>query len=73
MERARALGAVLRVANMISGAMPGVMPRTRLERDGKKLVLVLPHDLAPLGGARVERRLATLAKTAGLEAIIGIE
>ncbi|WP_291745105.1 exopolyphosphatase [Bauldia sp.] len=73
MERARALGATLRVANLISGSMPGVVPRTRLERDGKKLVLVLPHDLAPLGGSRVERRLAQLGKTAGLEAIIGIE
>ena len=57
MERARALGATLRVAYLISGAMPDVVGRTRIEARGKTLALVLPADLAPLGGARVERRL----------------
>jgi hypothetical protein len=37
------------------------------------LALVLPPDLAPLGGARVLRRLGQLAKIAGLEAEIVIE
>ncbi len=73
MERARALGATLRVAHLISGAMPGVVGRTRLEQNGKALTLVLPQDLAPLGGSRVERRLGALAKTAGLEPVIAIE
>ena len=73
MERARALGATLRVAHLISGAMPDVVGRTRVEKRGKALALVLPSDLAPLGGARVLRRLGALAKISGLEPIIAIE
>jgi len=73
MERARALGATIRVAHLISGAMPGVVGRTRIEVRGKQLALVLPADLAPLGGSRVARRLAQLAKLAGLEPAIAVE
>jgi exopolyphosphatase / guanosine-5'-triphosphate,3'-diphosphate pyrophosphatase len=73
MERARALGATLRVAHLISGATPGVVGRTRVEVRGKTLALVLPQDLAPLGGARVARRLAQIAKIAGLEPAIAVE
>ena len=73
MERARALGATLRVAYLISGAMPDVVGRTRIEARGKRLALVLPADLAPLAGARVERRLEPLAKLAGLEPALVIE
>ncbi len=73
MERARALGATLRVAYLISGAMPDVVSRTRAETRGKALTLVLPSDLAPLGGARVLRRLGVLAKLAGLEPSIVVE
>ena len=65
MERARALGATLRVAHLISAGMPGVVGRTRIEARGKTLSLILPPDLAPLGGSRVERRLGQLAKLAG--------
>src|SRR5690606_2055928 len=70
---ARALGATIRVAPLISAAMPGVVGRTRVEARGKQLALVLPADLAPLGGSRVARRLAQLAKIAGLEPAIAIE
>ena len=73
MERARALGATLRVAHLISAGMPGVVGRTRIEARGKTLSLILPPDLAPLGGSRVERRLGQLAKLAGLEPAIVIE
>jgi exopolyphosphatase/guanosine-5'-triphosphate,3'-diphosphate pyrophosphatase len=73
MERARALGATLRVAYLISGAMPGVVSRTRIETRGKTLTLVFPQDLAPLGGARVERRLAQIAKLAGMQPAIVVE
>jgi exopolyphosphatase/guanosine-5'-triphosphate,3'-diphosphate pyrophosphatase len=73
MERARALGATLRVAHLISGAMPDVVGRSRIEKRGKSLTLVLPEDLAPLGGARVLRRLGALAKIAGLEPAIAVE
>jgi exopolyphosphatase/guanosine-5'-triphosphate,3'-diphosphate pyrophosphatase len=70
MERARALGAVLRVASLISGSMPGVIPRTRMEVRGNALVLVLPADLATLGGARVMRRLSQIGRIADLDAKI---
>jgi exopolyphosphatase/guanosine-5'-triphosphate,3'-diphosphate pyrophosphatase len=73
MERARALGATLRVAYLISGAMPGVVSRTRVEPRGRALTLVLPADLAPLGGSRVDRRLGQLAKLAGMEPAIVVE
>jgi exopolyphosphatase / guanosine-5'-triphosphate,3'-diphosphate pyrophosphatase len=73
MERARALGAALRVAYLISGAMPGVLGRTRIEPRDKQLTLVLPPDLGPLGGARVLRRFGQLAKLAGMEAAAVVE
>jgi exopolyphosphatase/guanosine-5'-triphosphate,3'-diphosphate pyrophosphatase len=73
MERARALGATLRVAYLISGAMPGVVGRTRIEPRGQQLTLILPDDLAPLGGTRVVRRLGQLAKMAGMEAALTVE
>ena len=69
-ERARALGAALRVASLLSGSMPGVIARTRVEVRGKTLALVLPGDLGALAGARVMRRLAQVAKIAGLEPAI---
>ena len=73
MERARALGATLRVVHLLSAATPGLVNRTRLEKRGKMLALVLPEDLAALGGARVLRRLAQIAKFAGLEPTIVVE
>ncbi len=73
MERARALGAAMRVAYMISGAMTGVLPRTRIEARGKTLTLVLPPDLEPLTGERVSRRLQQLGKLAGLETAVMVE
>ncbi|MCW5695409.1 MAG: exopolyphosphatase [Bauldia sp.] len=72
-ERARAIGGAIRVAHMISAAMPGVIDRTRMERRGSKLTLVLPRDLAALSGDRVMRRLKQLAKLVDLEAEVTIE
>lgn len=73
MERARALGATLRVAHLISGAMPDVVGRSRVEKRGKSFALILPSDLAALGGARVLRRLGVLARFGGLEPMIVVE
>ena len=50
--------------------MAGVIGRTRVEVRGKALALVLPTELAELGGARVQRRFAQVAKIAGLEPAI---
>lgn len=65
-ERARTLGAVLRVAYLVSAAMPGVIPRTRLFAEGDLLVLEVPADLADIVGERLLKRLAQLAKLGGL-------
>ena len=72
-ERARALGASLRVAYLISGAMPGVVGRTRVVVRNQSLTLVLPRDLEALAGERVLRRLGQLAKLAGRDPAIVIE
>ena len=64
MRRARALGVTLRVAHVIAAAMPDVINKVRVEARGDQLVLILPQDLEPLGGARVLRRFAQIAKMA---------
>lgn len=64
-ERARTLGAVLRVAYLVSASMPGVIPRTRLYMDGDTLVLEVPGDLAEIVGERLLKRLVQLAKLGG--------
>ncbi len=73
MERARVLGALLRVAYMISGAMAGVIPRTRFEQRGDQLTLILPHDKAALVGSRLSRRVTQLAKLCAMNPRIEIE
>jgi exopolyphosphatase / guanosine-5'-triphosphate,3'-diphosphate pyrophosphatase len=73
MERARALGAALRVAYLVSGAMPGTIPRTRVEARGDQLTLVLPEDRAMLAGTRLGRRVAQLAKLAAMRPAIVVE
>jgi exopolyphosphatase/guanosine-5'-triphosphate,3'-diphosphate pyrophosphatase len=65
-ESARALAAAFRVAYLVSGAVEGVLPRTKVRRSGSVLELVLPRDLADLTGPRLESRLKQLA---GLEAL----
>ncbi|MGD9740345.1 MAG: Ppx/GppA family phosphatase [Bauldia sp.] len=69
-ERARVIGAVIRVAHMISAAMPGIVSRTRIETKGSDLMLILPRDLEPLAGDRVMRRLSQLGKIQGKQARI---
>jgi exopolyphosphatase/guanosine-5'-triphosphate,3'-diphosphate pyrophosphatase len=61
LKRARILGAAFRVAHMVSGAMPGVLPNTPLTYEGNRLIWTLPEPYANLEGERVERRFKTLA------------
>jgi exopolyphosphatase/guanosine-5'-triphosphate,3'-diphosphate pyrophosphatase len=71
-ERARLLGALMRVAYPISVAMEGVLPRAPfLVRDGR-VVLQLPTDMAPLGNERLMGRVRAAAKLLNLEARIEI-
>jgi exopolyphosphatase/guanosine-5'-triphosphate,3'-diphosphate pyrophosphatase len=70
LDRARVLGAALRVAYLVSAAMPGVLPRAPLQVKGRKLVLRLEGDLATLAGERVFNRLRQLGRLIGREAEI---
>ena len=70
LDRARILGAAMRVAYLVSAAMPGILPRAPLEVVQGKLVLSLEGDLADLAGERLMGRLRTLAKLIGREPVI---
>ena len=62
-ERARILGALLRVVYLFSASMPGVIPTLRWQRgEGGKLSLVVPRRHADLMGERAIGRMAQLAK-----------
>ena len=67
LERARILGAAMRVAFIVSTAMPGVLPQTSLLARKKSVVLELPADLAPLASDRLLNRLKQLGKLIGRE------
>lgn len=62
-ERARFLGAMLRVVYLLSASMPGIIPRLRWEKgeDGS-LTLVVPKSHADLIGERPVGRLAQLGR-----------
>lgn len=69
-DRARVLGAALRVAYLVSPAMPGVLPRTPLKVMRGKLVLQLGEANAMLAGDRVFNRLKQLARLIGREPVM---
>lgn len=65
-ERARVLGALLRVVYLLSASMPGIIPKLRWERreDGT-LCLVVPAGHGALLGERPAGRMNQLAKVLG--------
>jgi exopolyphosphatase/guanosine-5'-triphosphate,3'-diphosphate pyrophosphatase len=65
-ERARLLGAMLRVVYLLSASMPGIIPRLRWEKseDGS-LTLIVPSSQADLIGERPSGRLAALGRITG--------
>jgi exopolyphosphatase/guanosine-5'-triphosphate,3'-diphosphate pyrophosphatase len=66
LERARLLGAVLRVVYLFSASMPGVIPQLKWEtRPGGGLALVIPSSHAGLNGERPAGRLAQLSRLTG--------
>jgi exopolyphosphatase/guanosine-5'-triphosphate,3'-diphosphate pyrophosphatase len=72
-ERARLLGAALRVAYVVSASAPGIVPRVRIEQDGgERIVMRLPEDLAQLDGEILHKRLDQLAKLGGMTATIEV-
>ncbi len=67
-ERAKLLGAIMRVVYLLTASMPGVIPRLRWEKRGDRaFTLYVPADLAGLMGERPEGRMAGLAKVTGLD------
>lgn len=69
-DRARVLGAAMRLAYVISAAMPGVLPKTRLGVERHRLALRLPGEYAALGGERVVNRLRALSRVIGREPVM---
>lgn len=73
LDRARILGACMRVAYPLSAAMPGVLPRVSLLARGQTVVLSVPRDLADLVNERVHGRLRQLCRLLGCEPKVEIE
>jgi exopolyphosphatase / guanosine-5'-triphosphate,3'-diphosphate pyrophosphatase len=67
LDRARILGAAMRVAYNISAAMPGVLPRAPMMSAKGRVILNLPADLAPLSGERLLSRMRLFARLIGGE------
>jgi exopolyphosphatase / guanosine-5'-triphosphate,3'-diphosphate pyrophosphatase len=65
LERARLLGAALRVAHLISAAQTDVLPATHFRSHGRKLMLVFEHKLVDLVADRVGGRFNQLARLVG--------
>jgi len=65
LDRARILGAAMRVAYNVSAAMPGVLPRAPMTCEKGQVVLTLPADLAPLSSERLQSRIRQFARLIG--------
>jgi len=67
LDRARVLGAALRVAYLVSASTTGVLPRTPMVVERGRLVLRFDNGLEALAGERVFVRLRQLARLIGRE------
>lgn len=72
-RRARTIGTAVRLANTLSAATGGIVPRTRLACDGTQVNLTLPGDLAALAGRRLNKHLGHLATTLGCKGQVRVE
>jgi exopolyphosphatase/guanosine-5'-triphosphate,3'-diphosphate pyrophosphatase len=70
LDRARVLGAALRLAYVVSAAMPDVLVKTKLAVERHRLALHLPNSYAALAGERVLSRLRSLARLVGREPVM---
>ncbi len=65
-DRAKMLGALLRVVYLYSAAMPGLIPRLKIIPDGiGGFLFTVPQDAVNLAGERTENRLQQFAKLIG--------
>lgn len=65
LDRARIIGAAMRVAYNISAAMPGVLPRAPMICEKGRVVLTLPAGLASLSSERLQSRMRQFARLIG--------
>jgi exopolyphosphatase/guanosine-5'-triphosphate,3'-diphosphate pyrophosphatase len=72
LDRARVLGAAMRVAYMLTAGESGVLPKAPLAVKGDRLVLTLRGKLRGLAGERLARRMRALARLIGREAAIEV-
>jgi exopolyphosphatase/guanosine-5'-triphosphate,3'-diphosphate pyrophosphatase len=70
LDRARVHGAALRLAYVISAAMPGVLEETTLAIVRHRLALRLPGQFSALAGERILNRLRSLARLIGREPVV---
>ncbi|MCC6888834.1 MAG: Ppx/GppA family phosphatase [Hyphomicrobiales bacterium] len=73
LDRARVLGAALRVAYLVSASTTGVLPNTPMLVERGRLVLRLRDGLRDLAGERVSMRLRQLARLIGREPALELE
>jgi exopolyphosphatase / guanosine-5'-triphosphate,3'-diphosphate pyrophosphatase len=70
LDRARVLGAAMRVAYILTAGQSGVLPKTPMRVKRGKLVLRLPGRFAKLAHERLANRLRSLARLIGRQAAI---
>jgi exopolyphosphatase / guanosine-5'-triphosphate,3'-diphosphate pyrophosphatase len=70
LDRARVLGAALRVGYLVSASATGVLPRTPMLVESGRLVLHLERGFDALAGERVFVRLRQLARLIGREPVM---
>jgi exopolyphosphatase/guanosine-5'-triphosphate,3'-diphosphate pyrophosphatase len=70
LDRARVLGATLRVAYLVSASMPGVLPHTPMVVQRGQLKLKLQGKFSALAGERLFNRLRQLARLIGREPVM---
>jgi exopolyphosphatase/guanosine-5'-triphosphate,3'-diphosphate pyrophosphatase len=73
LDRARVLGALMRVAYLVSAAQPGVLPRAPLTVTGGRLTLHLTGELGALAGDRLAGRVKQLGKVVGREWTVKVD
>jgi exopolyphosphatase/guanosine-5'-triphosphate,3'-diphosphate pyrophosphatase len=72
LDRARVLGAALRVAYLVSASTTGVLPKTPMMVEKGRLVLRFDNGFKALAGDRVFARLRQLARLIGREPVMEV-
>ena len=70
LDRARVLGAALRVAYLVSASTTGVLPKTPMVVERGRLLLRFDNGFKALAGERVFVRLRQLARLIGREPVM---